>query len=128
MTEKELIEMRKIIMLTLIKIGIRCDLIGFTYLCRAIEHAILKPDLLHKLCKKLYVIVGNEYNVQKVNSVERSMRHAIENAYISNNFSEINKMFKANVYNKDEKPTVGGLIKLIVEYYKMGLYKEYITI
>ena len=32
MDEKELLDMRRIIKLALIRIGIRCDLIGFNYL------------------------------------------------------------------------------------------------
>ena len=128
MDDKEMFLMNKVITLTLIKIGIRCDLIGFSYLCSAIKLAILNPHMLRKICKNLYVAVGQEHNVEKTNNVERSMRHAIDNAFVNQNFSEINKMFNTILYNADEKPTVGELITLVSDFYTLGLYKNYITI
>ena len=128
MNDGELFKMRKIIRLTLIKIGLRCDLIGFAYICTSIELAILKPEMLNSLCKCLYTAVGQQYTVSKIGTVERNMRHAIENAFVSTSFSELNKIFKSDLFSEDEKPTVGELIKLMVQYYKLGLYKNYITI
>ena len=128
MCDSELFKMRKIIRLTLIKIGIRCDLVGFAYLCAAIEYAILDSSMLSNLCGGLYVVVGKNFNVNKVNSVERSMRHAIDNAFEYTRFVEINKIYNTPIYNDVEKPTVGKFISIMVEYYNMGLYENYITI
>ncbi len=122
MEEKELLSMRKIIKLTLIKIGIRCDLVGFNYLCCAIELVILKPSLIHNLCKGLYTEVGKRFEAIKDNCVERSIRHAIENTYINKSFAELNKMFNTQLYTINDKPTAGELIRLVAEYYCLGLY------
>ena len=124
MDEKELLDMRRIIKLALIRIGIRCDLIGFNYLCFAIELVILKPSLIHNLCKGLYLAVGQKFKIENENCVERSIRHAIENTYINKSFAELNKMFKTQLYTINDKPTGGELIRLVAEYYNLGLYKE----
>ena len=124
MEDKELSTMRKIIKLTLIRIGIRCDLIGFSYLCYAIELVILNPNLIHSLCKDLYAKVSEKFDVKKDSCVERSIRHAIENTYINKSFAELNRMFKMQLYTVDEKPTAGELIRLVAEYYNLGLYTK----
>lgn len=116
--------MRKIIKLTLIKIGIRCDLIGFVYLCYAVELVILDPELSFHLCKELYVKIGEKFNVAKTSSIERSIRHAIDIAQVEKNFLILNEMFGSLLYSINDKPTSGELIRLVAEYYRLGLYKE----
>ncbi len=128
MDDKELLNMRRIIKLTLIRIGIRCDLIGFSYLCLAIEMVVQNPKLIHNLCKGLYIEVGKKFNANKENCVERSIRHAIENTYINKSFAELNKMFKTQLYTIDDKPTAGELIRLVAEYYNLGLYKDSLVV
>lgn len=124
MDEKELHSMRRIIKLTLIRIGIRCDLVGFSYLCSAIELVIQNPKLIHNLCKGLYIEVSRKFDASKENCVEHSIRHAIENTYIYKSFTELNRMFKTQLYTIDDKPTAGELIRLVAEYYNLGLYKD----
>ena len=122
--EEELEHMRKIIKLTLIRIGIRCDLTGFNYLCYAVELVIKNPNLIHNLCKGLYVAVGEYFNVNKTSSVERSIRHAMENTALSKSYAVLNKMFKTMLYAVDDRPTAGELIRLVAEYYNLELYKD----
>lgn len=123
MSEKELRHLRKVVKLTLIKIGVRCDLIGFKYLCSAIELVIQTPALIHNLCKGLYAEVGKLYENDSYYSVERSIRHAIDNTFVNKSFSELNKMFNTNLYSVHDKPTAGELIRLVAEYYLLELYK-----
>lgn len=122
--QEKLEEMRKIIKLILLKIGIRCDLIGFAYLAYAIELVIFDPSLIHNLCNKLYVKVGRAFNIEKTNRVERSIRHAISNTGDKSGFAELNNIFKIKLYSIEQKPTAGELIKLIADYYTMGLYTK----
>lgn len=124
MENEELLNMRKVIKLALIRIGIRCDLIGFSYLCYAVELVISNPNLSHNLCKGLYIEIGKRFQASKENNVERSIRHAIENTYVNKSFAELNRMFKTNLYTIDDKPTAGELIRLVAEYYNLELYKE----
>ena len=65
----------------LIKIGIRVDLDGFDYLVSAVELAIKDAELAKKLCDGLYGRVAEKYNT-KAYCVERSIRSAIEKAYV----------------------------------------------
>lgn len=117
-------EIRRIIKLALIRVGIRCDLVGFSYLCSAIELVIRNPKIIHNLCKGVYVQVGKEFDAENDSCVERSIRHAIENTYLNKNFTEINHMFHTNIYTVHDKPTAGELIRLMAEYYNLGLYRE----
>lgn len=127
MEEFDIFKVRKIIKMTLIKIGIRCDLIGFSYLCYAVELVIKNPMLIHKLCKGLYIEVGRKFQIENENCVERSIRHAIDNTYNLKSFQELNKMFGTELYSIYDKPTAGELIKLVAEFYNLGLYKEFLT-
>ena len=124
----EIEKIKKVVKLALIKIGFRCDLVGFGYLCTAIELVILDPSLAKKLCKGLYAEVGRVHDVSKGNNIERAIRHSIENTFINKSFAELNRMFKSQLYTIDDKPTTGELIKLIAEYYNLGLYKEHLGI
>ena len=124
MKENEKEEMRKVVKLAMIRIGIRCDMLGFSYLCYGVERAIEKPEQLRNLCKGLYVDIAKHFNVPNSTSVERSIRHAIDNTAETKSFGELNKMFKTLLYTIDEKPTAGELIRLVAEYYLLELYKE----
>jgi len=124
MKEEEKNEMRKIVKMALIRIGIRCDLIGFSYLCYAVELAIEHPELMKNLCRGMYVEIGKHFEVENISSVERSIRHAIDNTYTLKSFGELNKMYKAFLYTVNDKPTAGELIRLVAEWYLLELYKE----
>lgn len=119
----EVNHMKKIVKLTLLRIGIRCDLSGFDYLCYAIEQVISKPISLKNLCKGLYTAVASEFNTTAAN-VERCMRHAIDYTHSMKSFEVINELFNAPIYTQNEKPTVGELIRLASEFYKLELYKD----
>ena len=124
MSNEDLTKMRKIIKYTLIRIGFRVDLVGFSYLCYAIELVILKPELIHNLCKGLYVQVGEKFKVNNDLCIERSIRHSIENTYINKSFVEINRLFKMQIFTINDKPTCGELIRLVAEYYNLSLYEN----
>lgn len=124
MSEEKLFEIRKVVTMTLIKIGIRCDLCGFDYLRYAIELVIQDPTLTRGVCKRLYVMISEHFNVSNVACVERNIRHAIETTYIFKNFNNLNQIIGMDVFTIKEKPTVGELIRIIAEYYSLGLYKE----
>lgn len=124
MSNEDFTKMRKIIKYTLIRIGFRVDLVGFSYLCYAIELVILKPELIHNLCKGLYVQVGEKFMVNNDLCIERSIRHSIENTYINKSFVEINRLFKMQIFTINDKPTCGELIRLVAEYYNLSLYEN----
>lgn len=114
---------RKIIKLALLKIGMRCDFSGFNYLSYAIELVIQNPELINCLCTNLYVKIGEHFGVKNISCVERSMRHAISDVERKKGFEPLNEMFGADLFNKGNRPTAGELIRLMAEYYNTGLYE-----
>lgn len=118
----ELDEIRRIIKLALLKIGMRCDFSGFNYLSYAVELVIQDPNLINELCTNLYVKIGEHFGVKNTSCVERSIRHAISNIEKKKGFGSLNKMFNAQLYVQGNRPTAGELIRLMAEYYNTGLY------
>ena len=115
--------MEKIIKLALIRAGIRVDLEGFKYLCKAIELGIERPELLQRICKGLYTEVANFFHTTYY-CVERSIRHAIEQTNIEKSFQILNKMFHIDIFTVHDKPTASQFINLMVEYINLELYKD----
>lgn len=124
MNTKEIDNIKAVIHYALIRIGFRVDLVGFNYLSYAIEIAISLPEETRSLCKGIYALVAKKFNTPGSSSVERSIRHSIDNTYQNKTFMEINEMFNMNIFSPKDKPTAGELIKLIAEYYNLEIYKK----
>lgn len=116
--------MKKIIKMALIRVGIKVNMLGFKYLCVGIELALAHPEMLEKVCKRLYPSIGEVCGVENSSSVERSIRTAIEDTFVNKSFLILNRMFKTEIFTINDKPTVSQLIKLMVEYIDMELYKD----
>ena len=115
---------RKAIKLGLLKMGMRCDFSGFNYLSYAVELVVQDPKLIDNLCSVLYVQVAEHFNVENTGCIERSIRHAIYTLVKTKGFDALNKMFHANLFDNENRPTAGELIRLMAEYYNTELYKE----
>ena len=72
----------------------------------------------------MYAEVGRKHDIENESCVERSIRHAIDTTYNQKTFEGINKMFGVEIFSVYDKPTAGELIRLIAEYYNLGLYKK----
>ena len=118
-------EVQRIIKLTLIRLGIKCDLVGFSYLVHAVEVAIEQPMLVYNL-KKLFVIVAKRCNVENPFRVEANIQNAITLTHNTKGFSSINDLYGMEVFKPNYKPTTAEIIKLVAEYYNLGLYKNVI--
>lgn len=117
------IDMQRIIKLTLIRIGIKCDLVGFSYLVNAVELAIEDPMLVYNL-KKLFVLLAKRHNIQNPFRVEANIQNAITLTYNTKGFSSINEIYGIEIFKPNYKPTTAEIIKLVAEYYNLGLYKN----
>ncbi len=117
-------EIQKEVNIAVMKSGVRCDLAGFRYLCCAVELVLKNSELVNSLCKDLYSLVAKEFGIENSRSVERSIRHAIDQTASTKTFSGLNKMFGVALYNKNEKPTAGELIRLLAEYCRLEMYKK----
>lgn len=118
-------EVQRIIKLTLIRLGIKCDLVGFSYLVHAVEVAIEQPMLVYNL-KKLFAIVAKKCNVENPFRVEANIQNAIALTFNTKGFSSINDLYGMEVFKPNYKPTTAEIIKLVAEYYNLGLYKNVI--
>lgn len=124
LSNQKLEEIRQTIKLTLIKIGIRCDLTGFQYICYGVECVIKNPSIIDNLCKDLYIEIAKKHNLKHYSTIERNIRHAIDLTFRKKGFYVLNEMFNTTLYTKHQKPTSGELIRLVSEYYLLGLYKN----
>ena len=104
----------------LIKLDFRIDLSGFDYLVTAVALAIRDERYTKNLCEKLYPKVA-ELHETSASCVERSIRNAISKASISSGLKKINKAYGATLITPYERPSVGRLIKVLVEVYNTNL-------
>lgn len=104
----------------LIKIGIRIDLDGFDYLVSAVEFAIKDAELAKNLCDGLYGRVAEKYNT-KAYCVERSIRSAIEKAYVHRGLREVNKIFDTQIIDENKRPSSGKFIRILATAYNLKL-------
>ena len=116
--------LRKIIRYSLIKVGIKCDLVAFNYLCYAVELVILNSDLSTNLYENIYAKIAEKFSAKSISCVERSIRTAIDTLANTKGFSTLNKMFNSELFSPYEKPTPGEFINLMAEYHRTGLYKN----
>ena len=120
---KKLDERTIIIRKTLIRIGIRCDILGFNYLAAAVEIAIDNPKALQQL-KYLLEIICEKFHEKNKSKVEASMQHAIVSTYDTRGFNSINEIFGLDLIRPDHKPTICELVKILVNYYVLEIYKK----
>lgn len=118
-------EAKNIVKLFLIKIGMKCSLNGFAYLCHAADLVANDPNLIYDLCNNVYVQTAKYFDIENSNCIERSIRHAIDHLANSNGFSLLNKIFKTELYSKHDKPTSGEFIKLCAQYYNLQMYDDF---
>ena len=118
-------EAKNIVKLFLIKIGMKCSLNGFAYLCHAADLVANDPNLIYDLCNNVYVQTAKYFDIENSNCIERSIRHAIDHLANSNGFSLLNKIFKTELYSKHDKPTSGEFIKLCAFNIYSLLYVSY---
>ena len=116
-------ELHKKIKLVLIRIGIKCDLTGFTYLMYAVELAIEQPMLVYNL-RNLFAELTKRCGAKSAFRVEANIQNAINVAYNSKGFGYINEMYGMEILKRKYKPTTAEIIKLVAEYISLGLYKN----
>ena len=116
-------EVEKIVKLALIRVGVKCDLVGFSYLSKSIELVIETPAKLYNL-SKLFDEVAKIFDVKNPFRVEANIQNAITQVYNTKGLQGINDLYGMKIFDEKYKPTTAEMINLIVEYYNLGLYKE----
>ena len=104
----------------LVRLYFRIDLSRFDYLVSAVSLAINDERYTKNLCERLYPKVA-ELHGTSASCVERSIRNAISKASIYKGLKKINKVYGATLITPYERPSVGRLIKVLVEVYNSNL-------
>jgi two-component system response regulator (stage 0 sporulation protein A) len=96
------------------KMGIRPNLMGYSFLIKAILLSLESPHLLRSFSKGLYPKIADHYGTD-VRAIERNIRMAIESAY-DYDPERVQSLF----YYKVNKPCVSEVISLAVESIRFG--------
>jgi len=97
-----------------ITVGIPAHIKGYQFLREAIKLAIVNPEIINSITKKLYPTIADKYSTS-ASKVERAIRHAIEVAWNRGKIENINNLFGIKVYSSNEKPTNGEFIALVAD-------------
>lgn len=97
-----------------ITVGIPAHIKGYQFLREAVKMAIVNPDIINSITKKLYPDVAAKFATSP-SKVERAIRHAIEVAWNRGKIENINSLFGVRVYSQHEKPTNGEFIALVAD-------------
>lgn len=116
-------EIEKIVKLGLIRSGIKCDHAGYVFLVQSVKETIADPDLVDNL-KELFTIVAKKCGAKDYFRVEANIHNAIVYTYKKKGFGFINRIYGMDVLKPDHKPTTAEFIRLMTEYYTLGLYKN----
>ena len=106
-----------------LSLGIPANLQGFKFLQHCVVKVVEKPNYIKKVTKFLYPEVGNLYDVSG-SVVERSMRHATDQAYFKTRFKSLNSIFGVDVQGCNCKPTNCELIAIVSEALRFKAEKE----
>lgn len=97
-----------------IGMGIPPHIKGYVYLREGVKLAVLSPDIINSITKKLYPAIGKKFNTTS-SKVERAIRHAIEVAWSRGKIENFNALFGVRIYNEREKPTNSEFIALVAD-------------
>lgn len=97
-----------------ITVGIPAHIKGYQFLREAIKLAIVNPEIINSITKRLYPTIAQKYSTS-ASKVERAIRHAIEVAWNRGKIENINNVFGLKIYSSNEKPTNGEFIALVAD-------------
>ena len=102
----------------LLAFKIQPEVQGFEFLRCGIGLCYENNEMKNNITKLLYPSVAQIYHTT-AETVERGIRTAIDNAFLSGGLLEINEMCQMIVYNNDFKWTNSELISTLVELIKL---------
>lgn len=95
-------------------IGVPPHIKGYSYLREGIKMTVADPQVIGRVTKGLYPVIGEKYNTS-ASKVERAIRHAIDVTWNRGRIDALNAIFGARVYIGTEKPTNSEFIALIAD-------------
>lgn len=124
--DEDLLELRKVINLTLLKLGLKCDHFGFNYFSTAVELAVTKPYEIDR--RNLLRTLQEAYHVDTIHSIERCMRGAVDLIYLSGTLEKFCTLFPSPIFDITTKPSIYAMVQMLADYCISGVYKNYINI
>jgi two-component system response regulator (stage 0 sporulation protein A) len=97
-----------------LSIGLPPHIKGYQYLREAIKICIKDTGIISSITKRLYPDVAKKFNTTS-SKVERAIRHAIEVCWNRGKIDNINNLFGARIFTKNDRPTNGEFIALIAD-------------
>lgn len=97
--------------------------LGFDYIRQAVLLCYKDMSLIKYVTKRLYPKVAEIFNV-KANIVERSIRSAINKAYLCGGLLGVNDFYNVIIYTNKFKYTNSELISIIAEKLRLEMLKE----
>lgn len=118
-SERQKIQRESRLLLT--RIGLTASLKGYEYIVYSIQLSLSDRTYLHHIVKRLYVAVGEQFNVSG-SCVEHSIRHAIEHIWNVSNYDNLSESL-GRMYNcYGDRPTNAEFIALMSELVKLQLH------
>ena len=102
----------------LIKIGMPANIKGYRYAREAIKIVISNPEAMNAVTKNLYPAVAKIFDTLP-SRIERSIRHAIEKAYMNGNVDIQKEFFKFPEDSKKIKPTNSEFIFCLADHIRI---------
>lgn len=113
-TKKPLNNLENEVSFILQKLKIPIHYKGYNYLKDAVLLTVKEPNLINEVTKKLYPLIAQQYKTVP-NSVERSMRFAIEAAWNKGDIETMNKLFGYCIDDRKGKPTNASFIAILAD-------------
>lgn len=98
----------------LLEIGIPAHIKGYQYIREGIMLSFYDKNMLHYITKCLYPTIAKKYKTTS-SSVERTIRHAIEVAFMRGNRQVLEEIFSNTICSKKTKPTNSEFIALLTD-------------
>lgn len=99
----------------LTELGMPHNLIGYSYVKKAILISMENREYLYKITRLIYPRIAKDFCTNS-SSVERGIRHAIEVAWDRGDLETLQKYFGYTVSNTKGKPTNSEFIAMLVDY------------
>lgn len=102
-----------------LSIGMPAHIKGYHHLREAILLTMENKEYLNHITKELYPAVARTFSTTP-SKVERAIRHAIDVTWARGRLDEINRIFGAEIYTNNIKPTNSEFIALIADKLSVG--------
>lgn len=102
------------------RLGVPAHIKGYQYIKYGIMLGLDNPDILNSVTKELYPAIAEKYDSTS-SRVERSIRHAIEQAFFRGSVTNLERIFGYTIHSDKGKPTNSEFIALLSDYLRLHM-------